>query len=139
MRLIVILVVVAFAIGCTPPPTDQEIRDARSRIGGLAFCLEHVAEDIGTGTFETKYAGCVDSFLGNGGFDVLRAGGGSGLVLDVRDLLNEREVGFQKQIDRAKAATDIDLQRSALMSYQLLLGAAAEDLRKLRAESIGEN
>ena len=52
---------------------------------------------------------------------VIRDGGGSGLVLDVRDLLKEQEVGFQHQIDRAKAASDETTQLSALMSYQLQL------------------
>ena len=58
-------------------------------------------------------------------------GGGSGLVLDVRDLLKEQEVGFQHQIDRAKAASDETTQLSALMSYQLLLKTAAASLREL--------
>ena len=131
MRLIGILAIMAATIGCSAPPTDQEIRDARARIDSMADCLDDVAEGIGAGTFEPKYAGCVDAHLGNGGFGVIRAGGGSRLVLDVRDLLKEQEVGFQHQTDRAKAAADETTQLSALMAYQLLLKAAAASLREL--------
>ena len=59
-------------------------------------------------------------------------GGGSGLVLDVRDLLKEQEVGFQHQIRQGqRPASDETTQLSALMSYQLLLKTAAASLREL--------
>lgn len=126
-----LFVAISLGIYCAPAPTQEEIDAASFRVRVLANCLEDVAEDIGSGTFETTYAGCIDDILGDGGFDVLRAGGGSNLVLDVRDLLSEYEPKFQEQIDRATSTPNDGTRRSALVAYQILLGTAAEELREI--------
>ena len=57
-RLLSILVIAAVMSGCGA--SAEQIEAARLRIRVLASCLDEVAEGIGTGTFEPKYAECID-------------------------------------------------------------------------------
>lgn len=130
---IIVLVAVATAIGCGGTPSTEQIEKAQMRVRVLANCLDDVAEGVGTGTFNPQYSGCVEDILGTerGGMRELLDGG---LGTPVRDLLSEHETAFQEQIDQAVAAErtgDDDTRRSRLLAYQLLLKAAAEDLRAL--------
>ena len=93
-----ILVIVAVMSGCGA--SAEQIEAARLRIRVLASCLDEVAEGIGTGAFEPKYAECIDILGRNDGqgFRELQA---ADMRVAVMDLLSERETAFQTQIDRA--------------------------------------
>ncbi len=126
-------IAVAAAIGCGSTPSTEQIEKAQMRVRVLANCLDDVAEGIGTGTFNPQYTSCVEDILGaeRGGMRELLDGG---LGTPVRDLLSEHEKAFQDQIDQAVAAEqagDDDTRRSRLLTYQMLLKVAAEDLRGL--------
>ena len=130
---IIVLVAVATAIGCGGTPSTDQIEKAQMRVRVLANCLDDVAEGIGTGTFNPQYSGCVEDIIGveRGGMRELLDGG---LGTSVRDLLREHETAFQEQTDQAVAADrarDEDTRHSRLLTYQLLLEAAAENLRAL--------
>ena len=49
----------------------------------------------------------------------------------VMDLLSDRETAFQVQIDRATDAPDADTRQSAMVAYQVILGATSDELRAL--------
>ena len=96
----------------------------------LAFCLDEVAEGIGTGTFEPKYVECIDILGRNDGqgFRELQA---ADMRVVVMDLLSDRETAFQSHIDRATDAPDADTRQSAMVAYQVMLGATSDELRAL--------
>ena len=127
-----ILGVVIFApIGDGNVGAENLLGSARMRVNVLARCLDDVAEGIGTGSFEPKYVGCIEDILGRDegrGFRILSE---ANLRQPVMDLLSERQLGFQEQIDRATATQDVDERRGALVAYQIMLGATAEELRQL--------
>ena len=129
MRLVLALVVGSL-IGCVAY-TQEEIDAAHSRIRILASCLDDVAEGIGTGSFKPQYAECINDILGRNGGEGFRVLSEGGLRVPVMELLSTREPQFQVQVDRAGTAqNDVD-QKSALTTYQLLLGATASELREL--------
>ena len=103
-------------VGCGP--SSEQVDAAYTRINVLAHCLDDVAEGVGDGSFEPKYAGCIDDILGNDDGHGFRELSLARLRVPVMDLLTKREAEFQEQIDN-----------SALLAYQLLLGATAIDLR----------
>ena len=133
-RLLSILVIVAVMSGCGA--SAEQIEAARLRIRVLASCLDEVAEGIGTGAFEPKYAECIDILGRNDGqgFRELQA---ADMRVAVMDLLSERETAFQTQIDRATEAQDTDARRSAMVAYQIMLGATADELRTLIVATSG--
>ena len=132
-RLLSILVIVAVMSGCGA--SAEQIEAARLRIRVLASCLDEVAEGIGTGAFEPKYAECIDILGRNDGqgFRELQA---ADMRVAVMDLLSERETAFQTQIDRATEAQDTDARRSAMAAYQIMLGATADELRTLTQQAV---
>ena len=91
-RLLSILVIVAVISGCGA--SAEQIEAARLRIRVLASCLDEVAEGIGTGAFEPKYAECIDILGRNDGqgFRELQA---ADMRVAVMDLLSERETAFR--------------------------------------------
>ena len=113
----------------------EQIEAARLRIRVLASCLDEVAEGIGTGAFEPKYAECIDILGRNDGqgFRELQA---ADMRVAVMDLLSERETAFQTQIDRGTEAQDTDARRSAMAAYQIMLGATADELRTLTQQAV---
>ncbi len=128
-RVLAMLVVTALW-GCGGYSPEQ-IEAGRVRTRVFAACLDDVAEGVGTGSFDPKYAGCVTDILGWNDGDGFRELQAAGLRVPVMALMAEREPTFQDHIDEAATATDADTQQRALLSYQLLLGAAATDLREL--------
>ena len=127
-RVLVILAVTAlWSCGGYSP---EQIEAGRVRTRVFAACLDDVADGVGTGSFDPKYQECVTDILGwndGDGFRELQAAGLRGPVLAV---MAEREPTFQDRIDQA-VATDADTQQRALLGYQLLLGATADELREL--------
>ena len=79
-----LIAVVSLSVCCAPTPTQEDIDAAHFRVGALAFCLADISQEN-----EGTFIGCNDAFLGNGGYDVIRAGMGSGGVLDVRDIMRD--------------------------------------------------
>ena len=127
-RLLSIIVIAAVMSGCGA--SAEQIETANRRIRVLAFCLDEVAEGIGTGTFEPKYVECIDILGRNDGqgFRELQA---ADMRVVVMDLLSDRETAFQWHIDRATDAPDADTRQSAMVAYQVMLGATSDELRAL--------